>query len=73
MPEWLSEKTGGCRHGDCLTNILIILGLTAFLTKKIVPVASSTIKYEMPFMIVITLILLWMGYVGNEVTRLEGV
>lgn len=33
-------------------NILIILGLTAFLTKKIVPVASSTIKYEMPFMIV---------------------
>ena len=58
--------------GSNILNILIILGLTAFLTKKIVPVASSTIKYEMPFMIVITLMLLWMGYVGNQVTRLEG-
>lgn len=58
--------------GSNILNILIILGLTAFLTKKIVPVASSTIKYEMPFMIVITLILLWMGYEGNEIARLEG-
>ena len=58
--------------GSNILNILIILGLTAFLTKKIVPVASSTIKYEMPFMIVITLILLWMGYAGNDIARLEG-
>lgn len=58
--------------GSNILNILIILGLTALLTKKIVPVASSTIKYEMPFMIVITLILLWMGYAGNEISRLEG-
>ena len=58
--------------GSNILNILIILGLTAFLTKKVVPVASSTIKYEMPFMIVITLILLWMGYAGNEISRLEG-
>ena len=59
--------------GSNILNIFIILGLTAFLTKKIVPVASSTIKYEMPFMIVIMLILLCMGYVGNEIARLEGV
>ena len=58
--------------GSNILNILVILGLTAFLTKKIVPVASSTIKYEMPFMIVIMLILLWMGYAGNEISRLEG-
>ena len=58
--------------GSNILNILIILGLTAFLTKKIVPVASSTIKYEMPFMVVITLILLWMGYAGNDIARLEG-
>ncbi len=58
--------------GSNILNILIILGLTAFLTKKVVPVASSTIKYEMPFMIVIMLILLWMGYEGNEISRLEG-
>lgn len=58
--------------GSNILNILIILGLTALLTKKIVPVASSTIKYEMPFMIVVTLILLWMGYAGNRISRLEG-
>lgn len=58
--------------GSNILNILIILGLTAFLTRKVVPVASSTIKYEMPFMIVITLILLWRGYAGNEISRLEG-
>ncbi|MCI9004619.1 MAG: calcium/sodium antiporter [Lachnospiraceae bacterium] len=58
--------------GSNILNIFIILGLTALLTKKTVPVASSTIKYEMPFMIVIMLILLWMGYAGNEIARLEG-
>ena len=58
--------------GSNILNILVILGLTAFLTKKVVPVASSTIKYEMPFMIVIMLILLWMGYAGHEISRLEG-
>ena len=65
--------TVGNVAGSNILNILIILGLTAFLTKKIVPVASSTIKYEMPFMIVVMLILLCMGYVGNEIARLEGV
>ena len=58
--------------GSNILNIFIILGLTALLTKKTVPVASSTIKIEMPFMIVIMLILLWMGYAGNEISRLEG-
>ncbi len=58
--------------GSNILNILIILGFTAFLTKKIVPVAASTIKYEMPFMIAIIFILLWMGYTGNEIARLEG-
>ena len=58
--------------GSNILNILIILGLTAFFAKKIVPVASSTIKYEMPFMIVTMLILLWMGYAGNKISRLEG-
>lgn len=58
--------------GSNILNILIILGLTAFLAKKVVPVAPTTIKYEMPFMIAIMLIPLWMGYAGNEISRLEG-
>lgn len=58
--------------GSNIMNILVILGFTAVLTKKVVPVALSTVKYEMPFMIVVTLLLLWMGYEGNEIARLEG-
>ena len=50
----------------------LVVGLTIVAMGTSAPVASSTIKYEMPFMIVITLMLLWMGYVGNQVTRLEG-
>ncbi len=58
--------------GSNILNILIILGLTAFFAKKIVPVSSSTIKYEMPFMIVTMLILLRMGYADNIISRPEG-
>ena len=58
--------------GSNILNILIILGLTAFFAKKIVPVSSSTIKYEMPFMIVTMLVLLRMGYADNIISRPEG-
>lgn len=58
--------------GSNILNILIILGLTAFFAKKIVPVSSSTIKYEMPFMIVTMLALLQMGYADNIISRPEG-
>ncbi len=58
--------------GSNILNILVILGFTAILAKKTVQVASSTIKYEMPFMIVTMLTLLWMGYAENEISRLEG-
>ena len=58
--------------GSNILNILVILGMTAFLAKKTVPVAASTIKSEMPFMSVIMLILLGMGYGGTEIARREG-
>ncbi len=56
--------------GSNILNILIILGLTAI----IVPVAiqKSTLKVEIPYMIAITIVLIFMGYTGNVVTRLEG-
>ena len=36
-------------------------------------VAKSTIRIEIPYMILITFVLLGLGYTGNEVSRLEGV
>ena len=57
--------------GSNILNILIILGVTAV----IVPVAvqKSTLLYEIPFMLVITGVLLVMGVTGQMVTHVEGV
>ncbi len=57
--------------GSNILNILIILGLTAVITN--VAVQKSTIRYEIPFMLVITLVLLGLGVTGNEIVFLEGV
>lgn len=56
--------------GSNILNILIILGLTAIIAP--VAVESSTIRYEIPYMIGITLLLLCLGYTGNVVGRIEG-
>ena len=55
--------------GSNILNVLIILGLTALITN--VAVQKSTIRYEIPFMLVITLALLGMGITGNEITLME--
>lgn len=57
--------------GSNILNILIILGLTAVITP--VAVQASTVKSEIPYMILITALLLAVGYTGNEIGRLEGV
>ena len=56
--------------GSNILNILIILGLSAIVTPLVV--TKSTIKVDIPVMIAITGILLWMGYDGT-VTLLEGI
>lgn len=57
--------------GSNILNILIILGITAV----IVPVAiqKSTLRIEIPYMIVITLVLIIMGSTGGQISRLEGI
>ena len=57
--------------GSNILNILIILGVTAL--NATLKVADSTVRYEIPFMIVVTFVLLWLGYTGGQVTWLEGV
>ena len=66
-----ADITIGNVVGSNILNILIILGLTAVITS--VAVAKSTIRIETPFMLVVTFVLLGLGYTGYEVTRFEGV
>ena len=64
------DLTVGNVLGSNSMNVLIILGITAV----IIPVAiqKSTLKIELPFMIVISAIFLGLGLTGNVITRLEG-
>ena len=57
--------------GSNILNILIILGITAVITN--VAIQRSTLLYEIPFMTVITIVLLIFGITGSEVTFVEGV
>ena len=52
--------------GSNILNILIILGVTAVITN--VAIQMSTFRYEIPFMMVVTIILLVFGITGGEVT-----
>lgn len=65
-----ADITIGNIVGSNILNILIILGLSALVTP--LAVAKSTIKVDIPVVIAITGILLWMGYDG-EVSMLEGI
>lgn len=70
----LKGNTGICIGnvlGSNIMNILLILGITS--TIVTLQVAESTIKYEKPFMILISIVLLVVGYIGNKVSFLDGV
>ena len=56
--------------GSNILNVLIILGLASV----IIPIAvkKSTIKYEMPFTILVTVVLAVLGLWDNQISRLEG-
>lgn len=57
--------------GSNILNILIILGITSVIVA--VAVAKSTIKIEIPYMLLITLLLLGLGYTGGTITFGEGI
>lgn len=57
--------------GSNILNVLIILGITGFITN--VAVQKSTLMIEMPFMWAITVVLIVLGMSGNELTFFEGV
>lgn len=56
--------------GSNIMNVLVILGLTAVVCA--IPVKNSTIRYEIPFTIVITVLLAVLGLADNKISRPEG-
>ena len=56
--------------GSNTLNILLILGLTALIHP--IRIQRSTIRYEMPFMIAVTLLLTAFGISGSRISRTEG-
>lgn len=57
--------------GSNILNILIILGITAVITS--VAIQKSTLKIEIPYMIVITVVLIIMGMNDGQITFAEGI
>lgn len=56
--------------GSNILNILIILGITALITN--VAIQRSTLRYEIPYMIGITIVLLVFGATSSVITATEG-
>ncbi|HKM05031.1 MAG TPA: calcium/sodium antiporter [Lachnospiraceae bacterium] len=65
-----ADITIGNIVGSNILNILLILGITA--TIVTVAVKESTIQVEIPFMIVVTVLLLILGYQGNSINFVDG-
>lgn len=66
-----AEITIGNVVGSNILNILIILGLTAVI--RTVAVQRSTIRYEIPFTIFVTVLLAALGLADGVVSRGEGI
>ncbi len=57
--------------GSNILNILIILGLCGIIVNVVVQ--KSTLFIEIPFMLVVTIVLIVMGVTGGEISFVEGV
>lgn len=57
--------------GSNIMNILVILGVTSVITA--IAVQKSTVRIELPFMLLTMLVLMVFGCTGGTINRLEGV
>lgn len=57
--------------GSNILNILVILGITAVITN--VAIQKSTLYYEIPFMIGISILMMLFGITDSKITLIEGV
>ena len=56
--------------GSNIMNVLLILGITALICE--IPVKPQTIRFEIPFVIAVTVLLFVIGYFDGTVGRAEG-
>lgn len=56
--------------GSNILNILIILGIVSVIIAT--PISKSIFKVDLPFMLVMTLLLMILGYMGEDISRLDG-
>lgn len=66
-----ADITIGNIVGSNILNILIILGVTSVIVA--VSVQKSTVRYEIPFMLAITVMLAFFGYTSGHITFWEGI
>ena len=66
-----ADITIGNVVGSNIMNVLVILGITAVIVA--VAVQQSTVRYEIPFVILVSVVLLVMGAVDGKIGHLDGV
>ena len=66
-----AEITIGNIVGSNILNVLLILGLTAVV--RPVAVQKSTVRYEIPFVILVSALLMGIGYTDQVVGRVDGI
>ncbi len=57
--------------GSNIMNILLILGIPSVICR--LPVKKTTLRYEIPFVILITAVLLLLGVLENNLSRIDGI
>lgn len=66
-----AEITIGNIVGSNILNVLLILGITSVITP--LAVQASTVKYEMPFVVIVSALLAGIGLTNHVVGRADGV
>ena len=66
-----ADITIGNVVGSNILNVLVILGVTSVIVA--IAVAESTVKYEIPYMLFVSVLMLVFGYTGNVISFAEGV
>jgi len=58
--------------GSNICNLLLVLGATALLAPSGIEVSTSTLRFDMPVMIVVAVSCLPVFFIGNKIARWEG-
>ncbi|MDE7199044.1 MAG: calcium/sodium antiporter [Lachnospiraceae bacterium] len=66
-----AEITIGNIVGSNILNVLLILGITSVI--RPIPVQRSTVHYEIPFVVVVSGLLMGIGYTDHVVGRVDGI